>query len=140
MDAAQTALAREIAALRLKGDAPDPLRAARLSWVLVKTDDPAARRDAAELLRRAVATNPTVDEVKRELAGALAAAGQFKEASDILTRIKKGTKDRLKLADLYAGGRQWELAKKELNEVRADKSAKPEDVKAATRMLAKVTA
>ena len=33
LDAAQTALAREIAALRLKGDAPDPLRAARLSWV-----------------------------------------------------------------------------------------------------------
>ena len=40
LDAPQVAIARDIAARRLDGAAPEPISAARLSWVLLKTKDP----------------------------------------------------------------------------------------------------
>ncbi|HJZ92117.1 MAG TPA: glycosyltransferase [Gemmataceae bacterium] len=140
IDGPQTATAREIAAQRLRAPAGDPIGTARLAWVLIKTKDEVARKDAVGLLQRAVAVKPTRPEDIRELAGVLAAAKEFKSAADLLVPLKKTPADSLKLAELYAGARQWDLAKAELSAVRAKETEAPEAARAATREWARVTA
>ena len=70
----------------------------------------------------------------------LAAAKEFKAAADLLVPARASVEDSIKIADLYAGARQWELAEQELNKIREDATATPEMKLKATRELAKVLA
>lgn len=139
LDSAQSAIARDIATRRLGGPVPEPVTAARLAWVLVKTNDPEARKEGLDLLRKAVA-GATTDNEKRELGGVFAGAKDFKSAADLLAPIAKTPADIVKVAELYAGARQWDQAKAELNKVMANTDASAEEKKAARRELAKITA
>src|SRR5262249_2614684 len=127
-------------ARRLAGPVPEPVGAARLAWVLVQTKDPQARNDGLELLRRAAAANPTKEEDRRELAGVFAAAGEYKTAAEVLAPMGNSVADTLKVAELYAGARQWDLAKAELNKAMNSPAATPDEKKSARRELAKITA
>jgi cellulose synthase/poly-beta-1,6-N-acetylglucosamine synthase-like glycosyltransferase/thioredoxin-like negative regulator of GroEL len=140
LDAAQTAIARDIAARRLAGPTPGPIAAARLAWVLIKTGDADARKDGLELLRRASEPRPTKEDEIRELAGVFAAAGDYKSSADLLQPLTKTPDEGLKLANLYAGARQWELAKQELRKVADHPEATGDQKRIANRELAKVTA
>lgn len=140
VDATQTIVAREMAARRIAGPTPTPVSAARLSWVLVKSNDPDARKDAIELLKKAAAANPPKDEDRRELANAFAAAKDFKSSADLLATLKKTSADSFKLADLYAGAREWDAAKAELVKVRDDPESSPEEKHKARRDIARITA
>jgi cellulose synthase/poly-beta-1,6-N-acetylglucosamine synthase-like glycosyltransferase/tetratricopeptide (TPR) repeat protein len=139
LDATQVTIAREMAARRLTGDSPEPVSSARLAWVLLKTKDPENRADGLALVRKAAAGNLKPDE-RRELAGVLAAAKEFKAAGDLLVPVRKSVEDSILIANLYAGARQWELAEQELNKIRQDATATPEIKTKATRELAKVLA
>ena len=140
LDPAQVAIARDIALRKKEGEAPDPTAAARLAWVLIdKTQDADLRTEALALIRKAASAENLKDEERRELANVLAAAKEFKGAADVLMPAVKTEEDRIKLADLYAGARQWDLAEQEL--VRIRRAAADPAVKAkATRQLAKVLA
>jgi cellulose synthase/poly-beta-1,6-N-acetylglucosamine synthase-like glycosyltransferase len=139
LDAEQTALFRELASVKLKTADESVTNLSRLAWVLTnKTNSVDARKDAADLLKKAVATNPKDEAIIRELAGSLAAAEQYTDAADILTRLKKGNDDRMRLAEIYSGGRQWKLATQELQEILDDKNAKPDELKKAREMSAYV--
>ena len=141
LDPAQVAVAREIAARRRDGDAPEPVAAARLAWVLIdKTKDPDLRKEGLDLVRKAAAANPTKDEERRELANVLAGAKEFRAAADILVPAIKTVDDRIKLVDLYSGARQWDLAEQELNKIRQDPNTTPEQKVKVDRELAKVLA
>ena len=84
--------------------------------MLIKTKDADARQAGRwSWCGRRPAANPTKDDERRELANVLAAASEFKAAADILRRLGKTVADTVKLADLYAGARQWDLAQAELN-------------------------
>jgi cellulose synthase/poly-beta-1,6-N-acetylglucosamine synthase-like glycosyltransferase/tetratricopeptide (TPR) repeat protein len=140
LDPAQVAIARDLAARRREGEAPDPIAAARLAWVLIdKTKDPELRKEGIELVRKAATANPTKDEERKELAGVLAAAREFKAAADVLIPAIKTVEDRMKIADLYAGARQWDLAEQELNKIRQE-STDPVVKAKANRQMAKVLA
>jgi cellulose synthase/poly-beta-1,6-N-acetylglucosamine synthase-like glycosyltransferase/thioredoxin-like negative regulator of GroEL len=136
----QVKTAHEIASYRLQSDAADPVPAARLAWVLIRTNEPAGMTEAGELLKKALAAGPTKEPVKRELAGVLAAAKQYKEAASLLIPFKKTVADRLQLAELYAGAHDWMLAKKELDEARTMPGATPVEVARANRFMARVLA
>jgi cellulose synthase/poly-beta-1,6-N-acetylglucosamine synthase-like glycosyltransferase/predicted Zn-dependent protease len=140
VDASQTAMARELAARRLAGPTPTTVSAARLSWVLVKSGDPEARKDALDLLKKAADANPTKDEDRRELANAFAAAGDFKSAAALMGTLAKTPADHFQQANLYAGSRDWMAAKAELDKVLKDDAASPEDKRKARKELAKITA
>jgi tetratricopeptide (TPR) repeat protein len=118
----------------------EPIAASRLAWVLVKTKDPQARQDGLELLRRAAATNPTKDEERRELAGVFAAAGEYKAAAELLAPMGHTLQDSVKLAELYAGARQWDMARAELAKILDSPEATGEEKKVARRELARITA
>lgn len=136
----QVAVAREIAGRRLDGMTPDPIAAARLGWVLIKTNDPDLRAEGLSLVRKAAAANPTQDAERQELAGVLAAARDFKGAADLLAPTAKTPADRMKLAELYAGARQWDQAVQQLTKVTDDPTTTAEQKAAATRDLARVLA
>jgi cellulose synthase/poly-beta-1,6-N-acetylglucosamine synthase-like glycosyltransferase/tetratricopeptide (TPR) repeat protein len=140
LDPAQVAIARDIAARRLDGTPPEPISAARLGWVLLKTKDADLRTQGLDLVRKAAAGPLTKPEERRELASVLAAAGEFKPAADLLVPGRASTEDSIKIAELYAGARQWDAAEQELNRVREDATATPEQKAQATRQLAKVLA
>jgi cellulose synthase/poly-beta-1,6-N-acetylglucosamine synthase-like glycosyltransferase/Tfp pilus assembly protein PilF len=139
LDAAQTVVARELAARQMVGPTPTPVAAARLAWVLIKTNDPDARKEGIALLKRAAGANPTKEEDRRELAGVFAAAKDFKSAAEMLAPLRKGPADDFKLAELYAGSREWSLAKEQLSKVLTDEKATDEDKHRARREIAKVT-
>ncbi len=136
----QVKIARDIAAMRLAAPAPNIRVDARLAWVLAKTEDPMAVREAVALMSRAMAANPVDPEERRELAGAYAAAKQFKLAADLLKPVVKDYKDRMKLAELYAGAREWKQATEETKLALAAADIKADERKAANKYLAKVTA
>jgi cellulose synthase/poly-beta-1,6-N-acetylglucosamine synthase-like glycosyltransferase/Flp pilus assembly protein TadD len=140
LDPAQVQIARDIAAHRREAGAPDPVAAARLAWVLIKTNDPDLRREGLALVKKAAAANPTKDEERRELAGVLAAAKDFRAAAEVLVPAVKTADDRIKLVDLYAGARQWDLAEQELTRIQQDPTATPEQKEKANRAKAKVLA
>src|SRR5688572_14128716 len=113
LDPAQTSIARDIAARRLASPTLEPIAAARLAWVLTRTGDADAKLQGLELLRRAAA-GPLKDDERRELAGVFAGAREFKAAAELLVPLRKGVADTIKLADLYMGAREWDLARREL--------------------------
>jgi cellulose synthase/poly-beta-1,6-N-acetylglucosamine synthase-like glycosyltransferase/predicted Zn-dependent protease len=139
LDAAQTELAKQIADRRMAGPSPAPIPAARLAWVLIKTNDSDARTKALALLKVAGDAKPTNPDERRELANTLAAAKDFKAAADLL---QPGTSpaDWLKLADLYSGARQWDLAKHELNKIVTAEAASGDEKRKARREIARLTA
>lgn len=140
LDPAQVAIARDVAARRKEGEAPEPVAAARLAWVLIdKTKDPDLRAEGLALVRKAATAENLKDDERRELAGVLAAAKEFKSAADVLTPAVKSPVDRIKIADLYAGARQWDLAERELVKIR-NEVTDPGDKLKAERQLAKVLA
>ncbi|HVK14228.1 MAG TPA: glycosyltransferase [Gemmataceae bacterium] len=143
LNPAQTAVAKEIAGRRLAEIAPppgaDPTPYTRLAWVLSKADDKDARAQASELLKRALAAT-TKPEQRAEIAGVLAAVRDFKAAAEVLKGLKRTPAETLKLAELYAGARQFEDARTQLTEIIADRAAAPEDVAKAKKYLAKVLA
>jgi cellulose synthase/poly-beta-1,6-N-acetylglucosamine synthase-like glycosyltransferase/thioredoxin-like negative regulator of GroEL len=139
LDATQMTVARELAARRMTGDAPDPVSSARLAWVLLKSKDPDQRKEGLDLVHKA-AGGVLKPEERRELAGVLAAAKEFKAAADLLVPARATVEDSIKIADLYAGARQWDLAEQELNKIRQDATATQEVKTKATRELAKVLA
>jgi tetratricopeptide (TPR) repeat protein len=140
LDPAQVVIARDIASRRLDGTPPEPISAARLAWVLLKTKDPDLRAQGLDLVRKAAAGPLAKPEERRELANILAAAGEFKPAADLLLSGRATVEDSIKIAELYAGARQWESAERELNRVREDPNSTPEQKAAATRQTAKVLA
>jgi cellulose synthase/poly-beta-1,6-N-acetylglucosamine synthase-like glycosyltransferase/Tfp pilus assembly protein PilF/protein involved in temperature-dependent protein secretion len=138
LEPAEVATARGIAARSLASPSADA-KSVQLAWVLIKSNDSEARKDALALLKRSSDANPTKDDERRELANVLAAAREFKLAAEILAPLKRTVADSVKMADLYSGGREWDLAKTELNNIIADPSATPEQKKTAQRDLVKVT-
>jgi cellulose synthase/poly-beta-1,6-N-acetylglucosamine synthase-like glycosyltransferase/tetratricopeptide (TPR) repeat protein len=140
LDKDQVAMAREIAGRREAAGGADPVSAARLAWVLIKTRDPELRAEGIALVKKAAAANPAKDEERRELANVLAAAGEFKTAGDLLAPAAKTFDDRIKVVDLYAGARQWDLAEAELDKLRQDPQMTADQKAQANRQLAKVLA
>ena len=140
LTAEQTVVARELASRRTNSPTPTPASAARLAWVLIKTNDADARKEGIALLKRAAAANPTKEEDRRELADVFAAAGDFKAAAELLEPLSKSPAEAFKLAKLYAGAREWDSAKRELTKVVNDPNASDEEKRKARREVAKVTA
>jgi cellulose synthase/poly-beta-1,6-N-acetylglucosamine synthase-like glycosyltransferase/predicted Zn-dependent protease len=140
LDASQTAVAREIAARRMAGPAPTPVAAARLAWVLVKSGDPDARKEAIDLLKKSADANPTKDEDRRELARVFSAAGAPKEAAALMSTLVKTAADRMELVNNYAASRDWAAAKAELEKILKDDAASLEEKRKARKELAKITA
>lgn len=141
LDAEQLVTARELVALRMKAPAVDVMSSVRLSHVLLTSGATDAEAEAANLLvkaKQSLATSGVDEKGKREMAGVLATAKKHVEAAEILASVKKDTSDRMQLAKVYAGGREWDLATKELDEIVADKMAKPEEMVTAQRMKAQV--
>ena len=138
--AEQTAVARELAARQTALPTPTAASAARLAWVLIKTNDPEAQKEALALLHRAAAANPTKEVDRRELADVLAAAHDFKASAELLEPLSKTPADDFKLAKLYAGAREWDAAKRELTKAANDTNASDEEKRRARREIAKVTA
>ena len=63
LDPAQVAIARDIAGRRRGGDAPEPVAAARLAWVLIdKTRDAELRKEGLDLVRKAATADALKDE------------------------------------------------------------------------------
>ena len=136
---AQVEITQRLAKQRLAG--PVNVRTdSRLAWVLAKTEDPMAVRDAVTLMNRANDLKPTDPEERKELAGAFAAAKRYKEAADLLKPFVKSYEDRKNVAKLYAGAREWKSAADELKLAVAAPDIKPEEKKEANKDLAKITA
>lgn len=136
----QIKIARDLAAIRL-GDRLTNVRIdSRLAWALAKTDESGAIKDAMALMKRASDANPTDPEERKDLAGAFAAAKQYKLAADLLKDVAKDFKDRMKLAELYAGAREWPRAIEEVKLAMLAPDVKPADRKEANKYLARITA
>jgi cellulose synthase/poly-beta-1,6-N-acetylglucosamine synthase-like glycosyltransferase/tetratricopeptide (TPR) repeat protein len=110
----QAALAEKIADETLKSHGGDPKALSRLAWVLVKTNDKAK---ATKVLDKAVLLAPIDDETKKELSGVFAAAGQNKQAADLVKDLAKTDEEHLALAKLYSGGELWTEALREVEDV-----------------------
>ncbi len=111
----------------------------RLAWALIRDTDkdkPDARRDRAKLLLdRAVAAAPRDPDVRRELAGVLAAAGMNEAGVSMYDGLTLTAADRLQLAGLYAASRRFPEAQAQC---RAVLKEEPGD-RAARELLARTT-
>ena len=136
----QIKIARDLASARLSDRITNVRVDSRLAWTLAKTEDPAAMKDAIALMSRAANANPTDPEERKDLAGAFAAAKQYKLAADLLKDVAKDYKERMKLAELYAGAREWKRAADEVKNALIAPDLKLADRKEANKYLAKVTA
>jgi cellulose synthase/poly-beta-1,6-N-acetylglucosamine synthase-like glycosyltransferase/predicted Zn-dependent protease len=111
----------------------------RLSWVLVRegkaTGAPEWVSRASVLLNRAVMLQPADPQVRRELAGVLAAAEQHRTGLEMFQGRPLDLDDRFQLAVLHAGLKQFDEAEQQL---RAVLEQRPTD-KRARQWLAQVT-
>jgi cellulose synthase/poly-beta-1,6-N-acetylglucosamine synthase-like glycosyltransferase/tetratricopeptide (TPR) repeat protein len=102
-------LAERIAGSMARSINKDVLMLSRFSWVLVRANKFAA---AKPLLDQAVALQPADPEMRRELAGVLAKAERFKEAIALLEGLKLRNDERLLLARLYSGAKEFDAAER----------------------------
>ena len=123
-------LAEQIAG-QAAGSLQDAVRLSRLAWVLVRGNRKAA---AQPLLTRAVVLNPPEPEVRRELAGVLAAAGRTDDALRFYKGLSLDPATRSQLAWLYCQKKDFAGA---AEECRAALLKTPDDPKL-TRQLADI--
>jgi cellulose synthase/poly-beta-1,6-N-acetylglucosamine synthase-like glycosyltransferase/tetratricopeptide (TPR) repeat protein len=114
----------------------EPLSLSRLAWVMSRLDK---NEPADKLLDRAVALNPKQPDVRKELAGVLAAVGRYPEAVKMYEGIKNlDTEDRLKLAGVYAALKDYPAAEKILKEVEKESPNDPRVLRVKADVLAGV--
>jgi len=126
----QITIAQKLADQKLLNVTNDPLAVSRLAWVMIKAKD---RERAEKLLSKVVVDKNTKPEVRKEIAGTMAEAGQYKNAIALLDAPQTDS-ERLVLARLYAGAKEWAPALKQTEVVLANNPADPEIVKE-TRIL-----
>ena len=107
------------ATLRLYEDAQaekpaDAVYLARLGWVLQRLGE---HDKSAEVLDQAVALDPADQGFRRQLAGALVAAGRAEAALRLLEEGNAGPEGRLLLADAYMAIKNFDAAEKECRTV-----------------------
>jgi cellulose synthase/poly-beta-1,6-N-acetylglucosamine synthase-like glycosyltransferase/tetratricopeptide (TPR) repeat protein len=83
----------------------------RLAWVYFRHKE-TARTD--RLLDKALALRPAEPAVRKELAGVLAAAGRYDAAVQMYAGLKLTFADRLRLVEIYAGGKHFDAAEREV--------------------------
>ncbi|HJT76247.1 MAG TPA: tetratricopeptide repeat protein, partial [Gemmataceae bacterium] len=97
--AAQKALALRIYDRTAKAASKDAAFLARLAWLLHRAKEPAR---AADLLGQAVALKPKEPGVRKELAGTLAAVGEYREALHMYEGLTLDLDDRYHLVGIFA--------------------------------------
>jgi predicted Zn-dependent protease/cellulose synthase/poly-beta-1,6-N-acetylglucosamine synthase-like glycosyltransferase len=111
----------------------------RLSWALVREGKALGRREwldrAGALLDRAVTLQPAEGRIRRELAGVLSAADRHRVGLQMYQGRALDLEDRLQLAVLHAGLKQFAEAEQQLREILKQQ---PQD-KRARQWLAQVT-
>ncbi len=112
---AQIRIAEQLAELKLQSGTIDPLIAARLAWVLIKSKDP---QMAERVLSKIVIPNDMKPEAKKEISDVLAGAGLFEKALGLLDP-PQNARERLDRSKLLAGAKQWPEAIKEVEQVLA---------------------
>jgi cellulose synthase/poly-beta-1,6-N-acetylglucosamine synthase-like glycosyltransferase/predicted Zn-dependent protease len=131
LSAAQTRLAVRIAEQKEVEGSTNPLFLARLSWVLHRARQP---KLASTFFDKAVALQSPDPAVRRELAGALAAAGKTKQALALYEGLRLTDKDRFRMAYILAAEKDFDGAEKLC---RAILESAPDDT-AAQQLLADV--
>lgn len=101
----------------------------RLSWILIREGDPSL---VAPLLDRAIILDPQDIQVRRELAGVLAAAGRSQQALSMFGGVPATADDHFQLANIYASMRNFTAA---INECKAFLEREPKSFKG-ERLLA----
>lgn len=127
----QQSLAERIIADPAIRDVTDVTYLSNVAWVLNRIGK---RAEGEPFLDRAIAQKPVEPSARKVLAGILDVFGRSKEALQMFEGLSLDSGDRLQLAGLYASGRQYDLAEKQ---VRAALSQEPKNRKA-NRMLADI--
>ena len=131
---AQITIAEKLVDLKMKNQIDDPAVISRLAWVMLK----AKNRDKAEdLLKKVKITKEMKPEVKKEIAGVFAEAGLYKSAIEALDNPQTDV-ERLALAKLHSGAKDWAPAIVQINAVIANKPADQELLREAKFLLADV--
>jgi tetratricopeptide (TPR) repeat protein/cellulose synthase/poly-beta-1,6-N-acetylglucosamine synthase-like glycosyltransferase len=117
-------LVRKIGATIHPDESKDAPALMRLAWVLTRLGD---RKQAGTLLDRVLALKPASAELRKELAGVLAAAGRAREAVGLYQGLTLTREDRYQLTLIHAGARDYEAA---LEQVRLLLKDRPDDGKA----------
>jgi predicted Zn-dependent protease/cellulose synthase/poly-beta-1,6-N-acetylglucosamine synthase-like glycosyltransferase len=89
-------------------DPPEDTFLTRLAWVVI--EHLRSPKQAGVLLDRAVALQPAAAEVRKELAGVLAAVHRYPEALKLYEGLPLGLADRLKLGRIHAGAEDFPAA------------------------------
>jgi cellulose synthase/poly-beta-1,6-N-acetylglucosamine synthase-like glycosyltransferase/tetratricopeptide (TPR) repeat protein len=130
---AQIKIAEKLADLKIQATGGETLVLSRLAWVMLKAKD----QNRADALLKKIDFAKIDPDAKKEVAGVLAEAGRYREAVRLLDNPKTN-EERLALAKLYAGARDWKPAKDQIEAVLKDKDLDPPTVKQARVMLADV--
>lgn len=110
----QRAVLAAIAEREAQRSTLEPLIAARLAWSLWREGEAALAKQTAD---RILSEHPTAPELKKELAGTLAAMGRHREAIGLLTGLPLSTQEELNLAQLYAADKDFAAAAKLCREI-----------------------
>ena len=114
---AQVKIAERLVDIKLKNATNDPLMISRLAWVMLKVKD----KDRADsLLKQIDLAKINRPEFKKEIAGVLSDAGRYKDAIKMLDNPTTDD-ERLALAKLYSGAREWKAAEDQVNAILSGK-------------------
>jgi cellulose synthase/poly-beta-1,6-N-acetylglucosamine synthase-like glycosyltransferase/tetratricopeptide (TPR) repeat protein len=130
----QIKIAEQLADQRVGLATADPLTAARLAWIMTRVKD---RERAEKLLAKVVIPKDAKPEVRKEIADVLAGAGMYQEAIRLMDNPRTD-KERVELARLYAGAKEWPQAISQLTLVIAGNAADAVTMKEARVLLADV--
>jgi cellulose synthase/poly-beta-1,6-N-acetylglucosamine synthase-like glycosyltransferase/tetratricopeptide (TPR) repeat protein len=130
---AQLRIAAKLADLRLREGPGDPLMTARLAWVLLQGKD----RARAEALLSKLDVKSVKPESRKEVANVLAGAGLFRQAIELAPNPQTD-RERLDVAQLYIGAKEWDKAIAQIKRVLAEKTGDVPLLKEANHLLADI--
>jgi cellulose synthase/poly-beta-1,6-N-acetylglucosamine synthase-like glycosyltransferase/tetratricopeptide (TPR) repeat protein len=129
---AQIKIAERLAELKLQNATNETLTLSRLAWIMLR----AKERDRAIAILDKIDLKRVPAEARRELSGVLAEAGRYQQAIQMLDN-PRNNEERLALAKLYSGAREWQKAIDIIGEILESKPQEPM-LKQARIMLADV--
>jgi len=132
---AQLKIAEQLAESKLKNTTNDPILISRLAWVMLKAKE---RELAERLLSRLVIPKDAKTEVRKEIGDVLAGAGLYQKAIALMDN-PRNDRERLELARLLIGAKEWNPAIAQLNVIVANNTADPPTIKEARTLLADAT-
>ncbi|MEZ6140741.1 MAG: glycosyltransferase [Zavarzinella sp.] len=108
----------------------DALKWSRMSWVLLRSKDPEAMKEAKLLARKAFELKPSDPQTLRELAGTLTALEDYVGGAMAYELIpNQKLEDRMELVKVYTGAKDWTKANSLLSTLIAQPDLKPEQKK-----------